>query len=94
MILGFELFSSGQGQPGLSGITLSTRTIGVSGNHLQNNGFTNFLILEAQVGGTINVTVGEGGNWIEGGDNPLLQGFANEINLRRNYNNHSDFNLR
>jgi monoamine oxidase len=64
-----------------------------AGHHLQNNGFTNFLILEPQdyVGGRIkqvkigNVTVGEGGNWIhnveEGDDNPLL-GFANEINLR------------
>ena len=29
----------------------------------------------------------------EGDDNPHL-GFANEINLRRNYNNYSDFNLR
>ena len=39
-----------------------------------------------------NVTVGEGGNWIyyveEGDDNSLL-GFANEINLRRNYNKYS-----
>jgi hypothetical protein len=44
-----------------------------------------------------NVIVGEGGNWIhyveEGDDNPL-PGFANEINLRRNYNNYTDFNLR
>ena len=82
---------------GLSGIT--------AGHHLQNNGFTNFLILEAQdyVGGRIkqvkfgNVTVGEGGNWIhyveEGDDNPLL-GFANEINLTRYYNNYSDFTLK
>jgi hypothetical protein len=44
---------------------------------------------------------GGGGDWIhyveEGDDDPLL-GFANEINLRRNYNNYtilySDFNLR
>jgi monoamine oxidase len=41
----------------------------LAGHHLENNGFTNFLILEAQdyVGGRIkqvkfgNVTVGEGG---------------------------------
>ncbi len=82
---------------GLSGIT--------AGNHLQSNGQTNFLILEAQdyIGGRVkqvkigNVTVGEGANWVhyveEGEDNPILV-FANRVNLRRHLTNYSDLNLR
>ena len=82
---------------GISGIT--------AGNHLQANGLTNFLILEAQdyIGGRIkqarigNVTVGEGANWVhlveEGDDNPIL-GLAKKINLNRYANNYTDMNLR
>jgi hypothetical protein len=58
-----------------------------------------FLYSKLKSGGELkqvkfgNVTVGEGGNWIhyveEGDDNPLPMSFANEINLRRNYNNYN-----
>ena len=77
---------------GITGIT--------AGNHFQNNNFTNFLILEAQdyIGGRIkqadvgNVTVGEGANWVhfvEGDENPILA-LANEINLKKYFNNEDD----
>ena len=82
---------------GITGITAA--------NYLQNNGQTDFLILEAQdyIGGRIkqvkvgNVTVGEGANWVhyveEGDENPIL-GFAKSINLKGYPTNYSDINLR
>jgi polyamine oxidase len=82
---------------GITGITAA--------NHLENNGQTNFLVLEAQdyIGGRMkqmkigNLTLGEGANWVhyveEGDENPLL-GIAKEINLGRYLTNYSDINLR